>query len=99
MNALTARRRRRVERGAQNKAEILNTPIWTLKNRQSGTVGMAMLCSVAMGRFASFEQAAEALVKRDTLIEPTGKYRALYEDKYGRYLEMYAASRRIFGRD
>lgn len=60
---------------------------------------MAMLCSVAMGRCASFEQAAEALVKRDTLIEPTGKHRAVYEDKYGRYLEMYAASRRIFGRD
>lgn len=81
------------------KAEILDTPIWTLKNRQSGTVGMAMLCSVAMGRCAGFEQAAEALVKRDTLIEPTGGHRAIYEDRYGRYLEMYAASRRIFGRD
>lgn len=99
VNALTAGGGGASSEALRIKAEILNTPIWTLKNRQSGTVGMAMLCSVAMGRFASFGQAAEALVKRDTLIEPTGKYRALYEDKYGRYLEMYAASRRIFGRD
>lgn len=82
----------------QIKADILNTPIWTLKNRQSGTVGMAMLCSVAMGRFKDFEEAAQALVKRDRLIEPSDKFRSVYEDKYGKYLEMYAASRRIYGR-
>lgn len=82
----------------QIKADILNTPIWTLKNRQSGTVGMAMLCSVAMGRFKDFDEAAQALVQRDRLIEPSERFRARYEDKYGKYLEMYAASRRIYGR-
>lgn len=83
----------------QIKADILNAPIWTLKNRQSGTVGMAMLCSVAMGRFRDFDEAARALVRRDRLIEPRNTYRSVYEDKYGKYLEMYAANRRIYGRD
>ncbi|MGI6174421.1 MAG: FGGY-family carbohydrate kinase [Christensenellales bacterium] len=98
INALTSGGGGASEEALHIKADILETPIWMPKNRQSGTVGMAMLCGVAMGRFADFSEAADALVKREKLIEPCAKHRNRYREKFGQYLKMYEASRLIYGR-
>ena len=87
-----------VDAALRIKADILEAPIRTLKNSQSGTVGLAMLCGFALKEYATFEEAAGALVKPDKLIEPRGKHRAEYEEKYEQYLRMYTASRKIYGR-
>ncbi|MGI6239077.1 MAG: FGGY-family carbohydrate kinase [Christensenellales bacterium] len=80
------------------KADILQIPIRTLKNNQSGTVGMAMLCALACGRFHSFREATDALVVRGALIEPRAAHRAEYADKYAQYLRMYGATCAIYDR-
>jgi xylulokinase len=98
IGALTAAGGGASEAALRIKADILKTPIWTLKNSQSGTVGLAMLCGLALGEYASFEEAAKALVRRDKRIEPRENNRAQYEEKYEQYLRMYPASRSIYGR-
>ncbi len=80
------------------KADILNAPIWMLENAESGTVGLAMLSGVALGHFASFEQAAEALVRRVKCIEPRSAYRSEYQEKYEQYSRMFSSCRAIYGR-
>ena len=62
-------------------------------------VGMVMLCGHAVGQFASYEQAAEALVKRVGTIEPDMTYRAEYDDKYEQYKRMYAAAKNVYGQN
>lgn len=98
VKALTAVGGGAVEAALRIKADILETPVWTLQNSQSGTVGLAMLCGLALGEYASPEEAAGALVRREKLIEPRTKHRAEYEEKYGQYLRMYPAGRAIYGR-
>lgn len=78
------------------KADILQKPIYMLNTTQGGTVGMVMLCGRAAGQFASFEQAAEALVRRTGCIEPSAKYRDQYDEKYEQYKKMYDAAKAVY---
>lgn len=80
------------------KADILQTPVWSMRERQSGALGLAMLCGHALGRHRSFREAAEEIVLRERLIEPCAKHRSAYEERYEKYLRMYPASRTIEGR-
>ena len=80
------------------KADILQKPIHMLSAAQAGTVGMVMLCGHAVGQFATFGEAAEALVHRIGTIEPDGAHRARYDEKYEQYKRMYEAARTIYGR-
>ena len=78
------------------KADILQKPIYMLNTTQGGTVGMVMLCGRAAGQFASFEQAAEALVRKTGCIEPSAKYRDQYDEKYEQYKKMYDAAKNVY---
>lgn len=80
----------------QLKSDILGIPVWMLKNRQVGTMGMAMLCTVAMNRAKDFKEAAKFLVKRKSMIEPNERNKQKYDDKYGKYLKLYEAYKMIY---
>jgi xylulokinase len=80
------------------KADILNYPIRMLRTPQSGTMGMAMLCALALGRCKNLAEAAEVMVRATGIIEPRPQYRDQYDEKYGQYLRMYRAVREIYGR-
>jgi xylulokinase len=80
------------------KADILQLPINTLENPQSGTIGLAMLCAVAEGKYADIKEAVDSLVVIKETIYPDSKYLAEYNEKYEHYSRMYAAGRFIYGR-
>ena len=80
----------------QLKADVLGMPVWMLENSQIGTVGLAMLCTVAMKRAKDFNEAAQYLVKRKRMIEPDDRFRQEYSDKYCQYLRMYEAFNMIY---
>jgi len=80
------------------KADILQHPVRMLQTPQSGTMGMAMLCALALGRCRDLAQAAEAMVRTAGIIEPGTRHRRRYDEKYGQYLRMYRAAREIYGR-
>lgn len=81
----------------QIKADILQLPIHTLKNPQSGTTGLGILCGLATGQFPGFEQAAQAMVKRDQTIEPKRTYARHYQTQYGRYVQLYGMQKALYG--
>lgn len=82
----------------QIKADILQLPIATTQDPQSGTIGLAVLCAVATGRFASVAEAAKALVEIEEIIEPRAQNRDRYDEMYACYKRLYAAGRTIYGR-
>ena len=82
----------------QIKADILQKPIYMLNTTQGGTVGMVMLCGHAVGQFATYDEAVDALVKRVGTIEPNTAYRSAYDDKYEQYKRMYDAAKMIYRR-
>ena len=79
------------------KADIFQKPIYMLNTNQGGTVGMVMLCGKAVGQFASFEDAVHALVRRTGCIEPSTRYKDVYDEKYAQYKRMYEAVRSVYG--
>ena len=82
----------------QLKADVLGIPVWMLENNQVGTMGLAMLCTVAMKRAKDFKEAAQCLVKRRRMIEPNDRFRREYGDKYCEYLRMYDALKLIYAK-
>ncbi|MDL2206968.1 hypothetical protein LJC33_08690 [Eubacteriales bacterium OttesenSCG-928-N13] len=81
----------------QIKADIYGCPIRTLRTPQSGTVGLSMLCGWAEGHFANLDDAAKSIIQTKSLIEPSTKHKAQYDDKYQQYKRMYQASKWIAG--
>jgi xylulokinase len=80
----------------QIKADILQIPVITLKNNQSGNMGLAILCAAAEGVYKDIGEAAGALVKTKEKIYPSRKYLAEYNEKYDFHSRMYSAGRMIY---
>lgn len=78
------------------KADIFQKPIYMLDTNQGGTVGMVALCGKAAGQFATFAEAAAALVHKTGCIEPSTKYAAQYDEKYAQYKRMYDAVKGVY---
>lgn len=83
----------------QIRADIFGLPITRTREAQAGTVGMAMLCGLATGQFASFDEAAQALVHAGETFEPRSDHKAEYDERFAQYKRMYNACRHIYGRD
>jgi len=79
----------------QLKSSMLQKPIWKLESTNVGTIGLTMLCAVALNRFPGVEEAAEYYVERDVLIEPKHTYENEYNSKYEQYKKLYEAVRFI----
>ena len=82
----------------QIKADILQKTIHATNSTQSGTVGLAMLCGLATGQFATFEQGVEALVRKTAAFDPNRDIGHFYDEKYGQYVNMYQANCAIYHR-
>ena len=77
----------------QMKADILNLPITSLKTSDAGTVGSAMLTSVAVGVFRNLEEAAAVMVRQRETYNPDPLRHAQYMQIYERYKKVYQAVR------
>lgn len=73
----------------QIKADVLGLPVWTVKNRQTGTLGGAMLGAVADQKFSTVKEAAEAMVMLDAVYEPDAGRSAVYKEKKEIYRRLY----------
>ena len=77
----------------QMKADILNLPILSLKTTDAGTVGSAMLTSVAIGVFRDLQDAADHMVEPVHTYQPRQDMHDRYMEIYERYVRVYQAVR------
>ena len=79
----------------QIKADILGKEICTVKNRQTGTLGGAILGSVAAGIYRSVSEGVQAMVSGDRVYEPDTERARIYREKLEIYKEIYPAIAKI----
>ena len=72
-------------------ADILNLPIRRLIISDATVLGAAMIAAVGVGRFSSFQEAAEHMVKLGERIEPIPENTAIYNKLYRIFRNMYAS--------
>jgi len=77
----------------QIRADILNCEIERKSGLDSGVIGAAMLAGVGTGLFASIGEGAANLVRRDRAFEPVAARRAVYDEGFARYQDLYARLR------
>ena len=79
----------------QIKADIMGIPIKRLKNEESGTAALAMLCASACGDYRSLKDAAAQIVLPDRIFEPNLKTHIRYLHKYELFQKIYPAIRQL----
>lgn len=78
----------------QMKADILDCEVQTVENKEAGTVGGAMLAGMGLGLYHSAAEAAEIFIRISKSYQPRRERQKEYEEKYGRFLELYQVKRR-----
>ncbi|MCB0325580.1 MAG: xylulokinase, partial [Bdellovibrionales bacterium] len=78
-------------------ADILNTPLTTLRVEEGAAYGAALLGGVAAGVWSSLEEATAETIHPGPVVQPS-KDRTLYEDRYALYRQLYPALRETFHR-
>ena len=73
----------------QIKADILGVPVYTVKIRQTGTLGGAILGSVVSGEYASVKKAIKAMVTENQVYEPDVRRNQIYREKFEIYKQIY----------
>ena len=67
------------------KRQVLGIPLDTVATEQGPGYGAAMLAMVACGRFASVREAADALVRVKSTVEPDAELIKLYDERYAQF--------------
>jgi xylulokinase len=75
----------------QTLADTLNARITTLSVTEGGAYGVALLAGVGVGHWRDIVEACDALLKPSDLTTPIRARRALYDDMYGVYRQLYSA--------
>ena len=73
----------------QIKADILGVPVYTVKNRQTGTLGGAILGAVVSGEYSSVQEGVSAMVTEDQFYEPDQTRMQIYREKFEVYKKIY----------
>jgi xylulokinase len=71
----------------QIKADITKKPVIVPGQKETELMGLAIIGSCALGKYASFAEATSALVKIDKEFLPDAKNTALYDELFGEYLK------------
>jgi len=72
----------------QIKADITKKPVLVPGQKETELMGLAIIGSCALNKYASFAEAASTLVKIDKEFLPDAKNAALYDDLFGEYLRL-----------
>ena len=81
----------------QLKADVLGRPITTLAVTEAASLGVAMLaCAADTG--VGPRELAETWVKTTSAVEPDARRAAVYEERFGRYKELYPLMRKFHSR-
>ena len=73
----------------QIHADICQMPIHLTRETESCALGSGMTAAVRCGLYDSLESAAEAMVAVDTVIEPSAEHRAVYDNRFQKYVATY----------
>lgn len=79
-------------------ANVLGIPLDMVKTEQGPGYGAAMLAMVGCGRFASVQEAADALVETASTTEPDPVLKEKYEKRYRQFRLLYPALKTTFAR-
>lgn len=82
----------------QIKSDIMKKQIKTLSITESGTLGLAILCSVACGDYTDIKSAVKSMVKIDKVYYPRTEFIQEYKEKYETYKKLYPAVKYILNR-
>lgn len=80
---------------SQIRADVAQLPVSVCAETETGSLGAAILASVAAGAFADLTQAASAMVSVDRVVEPRIELSELYAELQARYDKAYAAVRQV----
>lgn len=78
-------------------ANVLGIPLDMVKTEQGPGYGAAMLAMVGCGRFASVQDATDALVETASSTEPDPVLTEKYEKRYRQFRLLYPALKPVFG--
>src|SRR5262249_61033349 len=70
-------------------ADILKKPVHLTRESESCALGSAMTAAVAAGFYRDLDEAARAMVAIEKVVEPNPANAAVYDDLFGRYVELY----------
>jgi xylulokinase len=76
----------------QIKADITGREVFIPVQREAELLGLAIIGATVLGRYASFAEAAQTLVRIDGRCEPDTAQAALYDEIFQRYRNTYAVS-------
>ena len=79
-------------------SNVLGIPLDMVKTEQGPGYGAAMLAMVGCGRFASVQEAADALVETASTTEPDTVLTEKYEKRYRQFRLLYPALKTTFAR-
>lgn len=79
----------------QIKADVTGKPIMQLSTTQAGTQGCMILAGVAVGHYASIEEAVEENVHIRRVFEPDKRYHSIYQEKLEQFRQLYHANKNI----
>jgi xylulokinase len=99
---IPVRELRVVGRGANSevqlalKATVLERPLHLLKNRHAALVGAAVTAQLAVGVFATLDDAVKECVTIERTIEPERSAIAAYRDGFERYRHLYGTLKSFY---
>ncbi len=79
-------------------ANVLNIRLDIIESEEGPGYGGAILAAVACGEYATVEEAADKLVKVIDSVEPDAELAARYEERYGRFKQIYPTVKELFPR-
>ncbi len=82
----------------QVKADVCGLPVLTLEGDDAAIRGDAMLAGLAAGVFADLDEAARAMVVTNRRYVPDPVAHEVYDQAYGRYIELFEALRPLLAR-
>ena len=80
----------------QTIADVFGLPIATVRISGGAAYGAALLAAAGCGMFASLDEAAQACVATDNMVEPDANAIAQYNDLYAAYTRLYPALKSEF---
>ena len=79
----------------QIHADVTGLPLCVTRQGEAPALGCAALAAVACGAFENVEQAAEAMVHAERVVNPNMERHAAYEPFYQAYRELYGATKGV----
>ena len=77
-------------------ANIMNLPVDLLSVEEGPSLGGAMLAATADGVYQSVEEAAKAIVRVETTVEPEPVLAEKYNERYNHFSKIYPAMKELF---